>query len=254
MSSVTYRWTVGDRGHEVAFALVRGTGDASFAFGQGDETRPIRVDDFFICTTPVTQALWEYIMGPGTNPACRPGDQLPVENVSWDEITRPNGFLYQANRSRLSDGLADCFGPIDVRFRLPSEAEWEYAARGGEQWREGFQFSGGDDIDRVAWYDANSDKQTHAVGTKEPNQLGLFDMSGNVWEWCHDTYVPDVASLPDDGRPYVGEAAERVLRGGSNHNWPAHCAVTKRYEIAHDSHDGSIGFRLVFELFASARN
>jgi formylglycine-generating enzyme required for sulfatase activity len=243
MSSVTYRWLDGDREYFATFALVRGTGDGSFSFGDRDETRDVRLQDYFLGTTVVTQALWDHVMGPGTSPAHNVGGDLPVENVSWDDITRPNGFLYQVNRSRLSDALSAGLLP-ELRFRLPTEAEWEYAARGGAHWRDGFQFSGGDEIDQVAWYDGNSGKRTHPVGTKAPNQLGLFDMSGNVWEWCHDTFVRDIASIPDDGTPYAGEGAERVLRGGSNHNWAAHCAVSKRYEISHESHDSSIGFRL----------
>jgi formylglycine-generating enzyme len=129
-------------------------------------------------------------------------------------------------------------------FRLPTETEWEYAARGGPHWRDGFRFSGSDDIDAVAWYDRRHGDHTQPVGQKAANRLGLYDMSGNVWEWCQDVYTPDIQRIPRDGTACVEPGNERVLRGGCFHNWAIHCTVSKRYEIAHDFHDGCIGFRL----------
>jgi formylglycine-generating enzyme required for sulfatase activity len=135
--------------------------------------------------------------------------------------------------------------PHNARFRLPSETEWEYTARGGPQWRQGFRFSGGNDLNALAWYKDNSGDAMHDVGQKSPNQLGLCDMSGNAWEWCQDTYIPDIGLIPTDGSPFTGDGFERVLRGGCFHNWAIHCTVSKRYQIDNDYRDGCIGFRLV---------
>jgi sulfatase modifying factor 1 len=96
----------------------------------------------------------------------------------------------------------------------------------------------------VAWYDRRDGDHTHDVAQKQPNQLGLFDLSGNIWEWCQDSFTRDVMQIPDDGSAFVREVDERVLRGGCFHNWAMHCTVFKRYEIAHDAHDGCIGFRI----------
>ena len=133
-------------------------------------------------------------------------------------------------------------------FRLPTETEWEYAAHGGLSWRDGFRFSGSGDIDAVAWYDRKHGDHTQPVAEKAPNQLGIYDMSGNVWEWCQDVFTRDVSSIPGDGTPYVGLEAERVLRGGCFHNWAIHCTVSKRYEIGRDYHDGCIGFRIMLSV------
>jgi formylglycine-generating enzyme len=158
------------------------------------------------------------------------------------------------SRSRCSDGKKTCWSIVTKleahcgAFRLPSETEWEYAARGGPHWLDGFRFSGSDDVDSVAWYDRRHGDHTQRVAQKAPNQLGVHDMSGNIWEWCQDVFTRDVATIPSDGRPFVGPGDDRVLRGGCFHNWAVHCTVSKRYEIAHDYHDGCIGFRLVFSV------
>jgi formylglycine-generating enzyme required for sulfatase activity len=129
---------------------------------------------------------------------------------------------------------------------LPSEAEWEYAARGGPAWTDGFTYSGRNDIDEVAWYDRNSGHTAHPVAEKAPNQLGLFDMSGNVWEWCHDHFTRDVSAIPRDSTPFAGPSERRILRGGCSHNWAIHCTVAKRYEIDAAHGDSDIGFRLAY--------
>jgi formylglycine-generating enzyme required for sulfatase activity len=222
-----------------------------------------------MATTPATQALWQHVTG--ANPAVRPDIRSPVENVSWDHLTERGGFLDRINASAILPVVAGA--EPDWRFRLPSETEWEYAARGGPHWHDGFAFSGSNDPDAVAWYGPRWTRRhqllvrllgwraawrlahlfgprrrlrtrTHPVAGKAPNQLGLYDMSGNVWEWCEDVCA-DLAAVPADGSPYRGPGTERRLRGGCHHNWDLHCRVFWRYGIASDAHDGCIGFRLV---------
>lgn len=130
----------------------------------------VTLSDYYIGQTEVTQALWEAVMG--SNPSYRRGDNLPVEQVSWDDCQE---FIQKLNQL------------TGKQFRLPTEAEWEYAARGRRKSR-GYKYAGGNDIGLVAWYSGNSGYETHLVATKQANELGIYDMSGNVWEWCNDWY------------------------------------------------------------------
>ena len=247
MKTVSYQWSSGESSHVLELAYVSGTSGEPYSFGEGAASRPMEVSDFWMATTPTTQAFWTHVMGDGRNPAIAQGPRRPQENVSWDGLHRSGGFLDRINSSDIRDQLTTQISLPRAVFRLPSEAEWEYAARGGPHWRDGFRYSGSNEIDGIAWYARKDGDHTQDVARKAPNQLGLFDMCGNVWEWCEDAYTPEVNDLPPDGRPYgvAGREFERSLRGGCFHNWAMHCTVAKRYQIGGQFHDGCIGFRLV---------
>ncbi|MXV15353.1 formylglycine-generating enzyme family protein [Hufsiella ginkgonis] len=234
--------------YAIDLAFVAGTpADDPFLFGT---EQAISIPDFYIAKFQTTQALWKFIMGDEANRSANRGDRHPVEHVSWNGICGPGGFLDKINE-RFKD-----FGT----FRLPSETEWEYAARGGSHWHDGYIFAGSNDIKEVAWYEGNSGPyaltlvtglkntakltRTHPVGQKKANQLGLYDMNGNLWEWCRDWFIPDAGAVPKDGSPYFFPTNEKVLRGGCHHNWAVHCTNTKRYAIGPQFFDGCIGFRL----------
>lgn len=234
--------------------LVEGTVDSTFSLGD-DEKADIHINNFFISKFQITQKLWEYIMG--NNPSHFSGQDRPVENISFNDIRQKNGFLDKLNVTKGNE--------YKLTFRLPSETEWEYAARGGPNWKDDFQFSGSNNMNNVGWYDQNSGKfndietlsklknhekgtTTHNVGQKQPNQLGIFDMSGNVWEWCQDYFQSDFQKIPKDGSAFLEKTNERVLRGGCHHNWAIHCTVSKRFGIVPEAKDECIGLRVVASM------
>ena len=191
----------------------------------------VKLSDYYIGETQVTQALWKAVMG--SNPSWFKGDNKPVGSVSWDDC---QAFIEKLN-SKLSNQL-----PRGCKFRLPTEAQWEFAARGGKK-SNGFEYAGSDNIDEVAWYDDNSDDKTHPVKGKKANELGLYDMSGNVWEWCQDWYDSySSGSQTDPTGPSGG--SYRVLRGGSWGSYARYCRVASRFNYSPDDRGSDFGFRL----------
>ena len=211
----------------VKFKMIRVEG-GSFDM---DTNYHVTLSDYYIGETQVTQALWKAVMG--SNPSWFKGDNKPVESVSWDDC---QAFIEKLN-SKLSNQL-----PRGCKFRLPTEAQWEFAARGGKK-SNGFEYAGSDNIDEVAWYDDNSDDKTHPVKGKKANELGLYDMSGNVWEWCQDWYDSySSGSQTDPTGPSGG--SYRVLRGGSWYYGARDCRVASRSNGSPDGRNYGRGIRL----------
>lgn len=256
MDTLTFPFTYNGTAHQLEMVFVPGTPDgAPFLFGTQGEAQAISVPNFYIAQCQTTQALWKYIMGDEREHFQYQGDQQPAEHVSWNEINGENGFLAKLNQRFGAKGA----------FRLPTETEWEYAARGGPHWRDGFHFAATNDMDEAGWYEGNSgpyrdlamigqlkngDKNTrsHPVAQKKPNQLGLYDMNGNLWEWCQDWFIRDIGLIPKDGSAYNTPTNDKVLRGGCHHNGAVHCTNTKRYAIGPEFFDGCIGFRLALAV------
>jgi len=195
--------------------------------GDSDEkpVHTVTVKGFWISKYEVTQAEYSRVMG--TNPSYFKCDDCPVENVSWEDAVE------YARR---------------VGGRLPTEAEWEYAARGGTQSR-GYRYSGSNNLDEIGWYNNNSGSKTHPVGQKQPNELGLYDMSGNVWEWCEDWYSSEYYQNSPQVEPKgPSSGTDRVLRGGSWHNngIDYNCRLAFRGRVNPDGRgSGRVGFRCV---------
>lgn len=201
--------------NDVSFTMIAVRG-GTFQMGGDDEfetekpVHQVTLSDYYIGETEVTQELWSAVMG--SNPSKFTGNmQRPVEMVSWNNC--------QTFISKLNELTGET-------FRLPTEAQWEYAARGGNK-SKGYIYSGSNTIDYVAWYTSNSSSTTHPVKTKAPNELGIYDMSGNVWEWCSDWYGSYFsAAQTDPTGPTTG--SNRVLRGGGWCNSATYCRVAVR--------------------------
>jgi formylglycine-generating enzyme required for sulfatase activity len=203
----------------------------TFTMGEGREQHKVTLTrPFYMQATPVTQAQWKSVME--TAPSRFKGDTLPVEQVNWTQAV----------------DFCACLGKKEgKKYRLPTEAEWEYACRAGTTtgW-----YTGDDEkaLAAAAWYSANSDSKTHPVATKTPNEWGLYDMAGNVWEWCHDVYGAVTAGpATDPAGPEQLPNAPRVLRGGSRGNDPVFCRSAFRINGAPDYRSFITGFRVVLD-------
>ena len=220
----------------VSFTMVAVKG-GTFTMGataeQGDEAEDdekpahqVTLSDYYIGETEVTQELWQAVMG--SNPSGSKGAKHPVETVSYNDCKL---FILRLNQL------------TGRTYRLPTEAEWEYAARGGSH-SIGFKYSGSDNIDAVAWYDDNSGGfTTHPVKQKQPNELGLYDMTGNVWEWCQD-WSGSYSSSSQTNPAGPSSGSDRVGRGGSWFNNAWRCRVSIRFHDSPTSGSDNLGLRL----------
>lgn len=189
----------------------------------------MEVESFYMSVYEVTQQLWTAVMG--TNPSEFIGEQNPVEKVSWYDCVE-----FTTKLSSLTGRL----------FRLPTEAEWEYAAKGGSN-QENFEFAGSNNLWDVAWCVSNSEERTHPVGHKECNGCGLYDMSGNVYEWCSSWYAPYIIeSMYNPLGPDGGE--DKVFRGGSWKYSDTYCRITYRPHTNPNGRYNNLGLRLVLEI------
>jgi len=217
----------------------------SFKMGSEDSDSTAEYDEkpahevvlssFYISRYEVTQELWHEVMG--NNPSENLGDRMPVESVSWDDCQM---FISKLNEI------------TGLKFRLPTEAEWEYAARGGNA-SKGYKYAGSDSLDAVGWsLSIEGDAVLHEVGEKEPNELGLYDMSGNVQEWCSDWHAPYQKSLlKNPTGPKTGEY--RITRGGHWETDGQHCTVSYRNPVPPDDVSHSLGLRLATKSIKSKR-
>jgi formylglycine-generating enzyme required for sulfatase activity len=231
------------------FVRVKG---GTFQMGSNDGERDekpvhtVTVKSFNISKYQVTQKEWQEVFVAGYNPSNFKGDKRPVENVSWYDA------VDYCNRRSIKEGLTPVYSGAGNSicdwnangYRLPTEAEWEFAARGGNGSPGNYTYSGSNSVDAVAWYDGNSGGSTHPVGTKAVNSLGIYDMSGNVWEWCWDWfggYSDD--SQTDPRGPIYGTS--RVRRGGG-WAYAARC-LRSAYRDGYipSSQGDALGFRLV---------
>jgi len=190
------------------------------------------VDDFYLGKYEVTQGQWKKIMGSNPSEESSCGENCPVQNVSWNDV---QGFISRLNS--LSGGS---------KYRLPTEAEFEYAARSGGK---NERYSGGNDVDSVAWYNENSDNKLHPVGTKAPNGLGIYDMAGSVWEWTNDWYGSNYySSSPRNNPAGPDSGVDRVVRGGCVTGEAYNMRTARRNGYTPDTRRPSLGFRLLRTL------
>lgn len=231
--------TLADPIKAIEFVLIKGgcfqMGD-TFGDGQADE-KPVHtacVDDFYIGKYEVTQGQWQSVMGNNPSFFKNCGEKCPVEQVSWNDI---QGFLTKLNAK------------TGKKYRLPTEAEWEYAARSGGRKEKYAGISSDAELGKYAWYGANSGGSIHPSGQKQPNSLGLYDMTGNAWEWCHDWYGEMYYSQSPRKNPTGPQSGtRRVLRGGAWLFEPAGIRAATRYGLTSEARGDLYGFRLSISI------
>ena len=224
----------------LSFKMIEVEGGSFMMGGKDEEARnwekpvhKVSVNTFYLGEFLVTQELWETILN--DNPSNFKGLKQPVEQVSWNDT---QDFIKKLNQL------------TGKNHRLPTEAEWEFAARGGI-YSEKYIYTGSDRLLEVGWYNENSGNETHPVGEKPANELGLYDMSGNVWEWVEDNWHDDYQEAPTDGSAWLSSSAEalrRVCRGGSWIDHARYCRVSYRYDYSPEIRISYLGFRLALSL------
>ncbi len=223
----------------VSFNMIKVDG-GSFSMGatyeQGSEAmwweepvHQVSLSSYYIGETEVTQALWKAVMR--QNPSSFKGDNLPVDCVSWDDCVEFCRLLSQKTGKR---------------FRLPTEAEWEFAARGGNKSNH-YKYSGSNNLYEVAWCLDNSDNISHPVKIKKPNELGIYDMAGNAWEWCNDYWHEKYENYSQVNPQGPSSGEYRVHRGGGWLNRPTHCRISYRYKAKQSRRNDFRGFRLAMD-------
>jgi hypothetical protein len=220
-------------GENLSFDLPKNGGKLEFIAVPGgtltmEGGHKVNLQPFLMGKYPITQRQYHAVMG--QNPSNFKGENRPVEKVNWHEA---RSFC-----QKLSELLGQ-------QIDLPSETQWEWAARGATQ-SQGFEYAGSNNLDEVGWYIENSGRQTHPVGEKKPNELGLYDMSGNVWEWCKDNWTDNSNALPRDGSALTsnGNSDLRAVRGGSWCLSPELCRCAQRDRYYPDLRGNLLGFRV----------
>lgn len=223
--------------NDVSFEMTFVEGGSFLMGGRDDRAaeyeKPVHevsLPSFYIGKYPVTQEVWTAVMGAENNPSGFPGYKRPVERVSWNDT---QDFIKKLNEL------------TGRTYRLLTEAEWEYAARGGKL-SQGYIYAGSNKLTDIGWFKENSAEKTHPVGLKYSNELGLYDMSGNVREWVEDQWHDNYEGAPVDGSAWVdgGEGAQRVRRGGSWLVNAQYCRVAYRYRYYPTFRYHYLGFRL----------
>lgn len=225
----------------VSFNMIAIEGNSNGDPFKMSDTYRVRLDDFWMGEYPVTQALWAYVMSDTdiADPSYFKGINQPVEKISWNDIV--SEFLPRLNK------LTESSCPANTQYRLPTGIEWEYAAKGGKYWKKyPFEYAGSDKLDEIGWHNENSHSEQKDVGLKTPNLLGLYDMIGNVFEWCN---LPDSPYYDAVTGRFIEHPSKkkmsRVIMGGS-WNWMNKQSFRSTWPPG--SNERIVGFRLVLSF------